>query len=82
MRHIATCLPLTEARIRQVGTLMCGLHYLFVGVQEEAPPDGAQPRGGEHAAPRPAAGGPGAAEQRHDGLQQHHGVVQGEEQAV
>lgn len=56
--------------------------YLLVRVQEEAVPDGAEPRGGQHAAPLSGRGGAGAAEQRHDAPHEHHGVVKSEKETV
>jgi len=56
--------------------------YLFVGVQKEAFPDGAQPSWGQHTAPLSGACGPGAAEPRHGALHEDHRVVQGQEETV
>ncbi|CAG12327.1 unnamed protein product, partial [Tetraodon nigroviridis] len=49
---------------------------------QEAVPDGAEPRGGQHGAPLLGASGTGAAETRHDAPHQNHRVVQSEEEAV
>lgn len=56
--------------------------YLLVCVQQKAVPDGAEPLGGQHAAPLSGARGPGAAEQRHSALHEHHRVVEHEEKTV
>lgn len=56
--------------------------YLFVGVQQETVPDGAEPRGGQHGAPLLGAGRTGAAETWHDAPHQHHRVVQSKEETV
>lgn len=56
--------------------------YLLVRVQQEAVPDGAQPLGGQHAAPLSAAGGARAAEARHHALHQDHRVVHSQEETV
>lgn len=56
--------------------------YLLISVQEEAFPDGAEPGGGQHGAPLRGAGGPGAAEQRHNAPYQYHRVVKSQEETV